>query len=1108
MLRRPMAALAGTAFSLLASSSAFAQTGNYQGFGDSRGYLNIVPPGQDGVLNALETIQAQAGTWPPHVIDQLSMYGDLVYNSPGLTEDRILEFFKDASFGVEEGNIERTYSPMAGVTIMRDATFGVPHIFGETRYATMFGQGYATAEDRLFLMDVLRHVGRGRMAEFLGPSEANLHMDREQLAVAPYKESDLTAQLEAIRTGSPDGEAMQLDLDAYIAGVNAYVAQARLNPTLRPAEYEALQIVLEDFVREDVVAIAALVGGIFGKGGGGELTNHCGLQRMEAELGSAATAREIFDDFHFSDDPEAPTTSRTYTPYMQDLGPVNPDANPEIDCATLQPIDPTGEPVLELLEDLEDGLGELGGLNLGGAGMSNAMLISGNHTKSGRPIAVFGPQTSYYMPQLLVEKDVHGPGIDARGVAFAGSDIYVQLGRGRNYAWSATSAGGDNVDQFVLKLCEPGGGPATISSMGYLRNGACVAIETYQHVQITKPSAGGLPGGPQLIFSWRVERSQHYGPLIARALLTDGTPVAVSTLRSTYQNELGSAIGFRKINDPDFMAGGYEAFREALGGGVDYTFNWFYIDAEDIGYQHSCKCPKRAPGVDPYLPAWGDGRFDWNGFLTLAEQPYELNPSEGYLTSWNNKQAPGFRANDRNFSYGPTYRSRMFDVRVEPLVAADDAVRTDMIDAMEDAGTCDLRGQDVLPVVLEVLGETAPVGSDPRAQEMRDRLADWVDAGSHRRDFDANGEYDDPQSPAIIDAWWPRLSRTIFDAASGHAFDNLGIGFDDGNRRGHVGSAFQDGSYGIVLKDLRQVLGMPVSGTLSRIYCGAGNLEDCRASLWASLSQAAADLQTEFASANVADWKRAVADEDVRHTAAGVAAVPAIHWINRPTFQQVVQTGSTDAFACQSSRGDIRSDLTLAIDGELGATVVALSKAKHVCGIADVDGAGITNAGAHLACYKAKTASGQPRHRPRTGTVASAFATGPIKLSSLNSVCVGAEVDGDISSTSTDGRECFRARLNGADASSSTVTVIDANGERRSEIVKLDSVCLPVSTPAGPISDASGELACFRTRRARGEESFAGREVTVVSELGTETRTLVKDDRLCVPARISIDALE
>jgi hypothetical protein len=89
------------AVGLLPLHSASAQTAAYRGSGDTGGFLNIVGPGQDGVLNGPETIQAQAGTWPPHVLDQLSMYGDLVYNAPGLTEDRIFEFFKDASFGVK-----------------------------------------------------------------------------------------------------------------------------------------------------------------------------------------------------------------------------------------------------------------------------------------------------------------------------------------------------------------------------------------------------------------------------------------------------------------------------------------------------------------------------------------------------------------------------------------------------------------------------------------------------------------------------------------------------------------------------------------------------------------------------------------------------------------------------------------------------------------------------------------------------------------------------------------------------------------------------------------------------------------------------------------------
>lgn len=104
-----------------------------------------------------------------------------------------------------------------------------------------------------------------------------------------------------------------------------------------------------------------------------------------------------------------------------------------------------------------------------------------------------------------------------------------------------------------------------------------------------------------------------------------------------------------------------------------------------------------------------------------------------------------------------------------------------------------------------------------------------------------------------------------------------------------IGSSFQDGTYGHINKDLRQVLGDSVQGRMSRTYCGNGNLATCRNMLWASLALTASDLTTEFSSANVADWKRTPDYEDVRHSAVGVTGVPAICWINRPTFQQVVQ---------------------------------------------------------------------------------------------------------------------------------------------------------------------------------------------------------------------------
>ncbi len=54
-----------------------------------------------------------------------------------------------------------------------------------------------------------------------------------------------------------------------------------------------------------------------------------------------------------------------------------------------------------------------------------------------------------------MEQSIHAPGgpqgppLDARGAAFLGTNLYVQLGRGRDYSWSATSAGQDIIDTFA-----------------------------------------------------------------------------------------------------------------------------------------------------------------------------------------------------------------------------------------------------------------------------------------------------------------------------------------------------------------------------------------------------------------------------------------------------------------------------------------------------------------------------------------------------------------------------------------------------------------------------------------------------------------------------------
>ncbi|HSC02843.1 MAG TPA: penicillin acylase family protein, partial [Solirubrobacteraceae bacterium] len=275
---------------VLACAFAPAAAAQVQPYGtnDYGGFRNILPPGQNGLDDVAQAAAFKAaGAYPPHANDQLGMYSGLTTAVP-ITESQIPQFYKDATFGVPAGDVAGTESPEPGVTIVRDSRFGVPHIYGDTRAALMFGIGYASAEDRLFFMDVLRHAGRGELAQFAGG--ANVGMDESVWQNEPYNEQDLTNQVNWGAANLPDGQQIMSDATNYIDGINAYIstAQSPLNAlTMMPAEYAAIGQPLgpQPFTVNDIVAIATLVGGIFGNGGGQQLSNAVLYEGLKAQFG-------------------------------------------------------------------------------------------------------------------------------------------------------------------------------------------------------------------------------------------------------------------------------------------------------------------------------------------------------------------------------------------------------------------------------------------------------------------------------------------------------------------------------------------------------------------------------------------------------------------------------------------------------------------------------------------------------------------------------------------------------------------------------------------------------------------------------------------------------
>jgi hypothetical protein len=100
------------------------------------------------------------------------------------------------------------------------------------------------------------------------------------------------------------------------------------------------------------------------------------------------------------------------------------------------------------------------------------------------------------------------------------------------------------------------------------------------------------------------------------------------------------------------------------------------------------------------------------------------------------------------------------------------------------------------------------------------------------------------------------------------------------------GSAYIDGWYGYVDKDLRTLLAVkPVPGAFSTKYCGGGDLAACRASLWAAFDAAGNELQATQGP-DPAAWRSDATKERIRF-APGILT-DTMRWANRPTFQQVV----------------------------------------------------------------------------------------------------------------------------------------------------------------------------------------------------------------------------
>lgn len=713
---------------------------------------------------------------------------------------------------LQAGDIEwpdwPTATPPSGpveVTIKRDA-YDVPHIYADDLYSLMYGNGYAQAQDRLFELDLLRHVGWGDAAAVVGAAQlgSDVEVHREL-----YSAEEIEAQWQA---ASPAAKSI---LQAYSDGVNRYMLEATARNEL-PGEFAALGHVPEPWTPQDSVASIIYLIGYFGVDGGHELGNLQRLAQLNDTLGPDQ-AWTAFQDLSWLRIDDSPTT-------------IHPDDRIINGCEDGLPREQTlhqwnldaarGAVILGVSEGtpgLPDpayaqsgerkGSGVFEGFHWG----SNALLVDGSHTDTGRPIMWGAPQMGYYKPPVPYQVGLHGAGFDATGIGVATAPGIV-IGRNADLAWSATSGIEDMTDIVELRLD---------GARSYLWDGETRAMDCHVIQHSTAPAPADLAAFPDVAPPMTYEQEVCRADGMPVVAINEDAGVAWAKRITTRGEELLGAFIWLGLAQSDSI----DDFRDRVAD-FPFTFNFHVAGMDSVAYIHTGDIPLRADGFDPRLPTPSGDAYAWRGEAYTGEMDvWAEDPSSGYFANWNNGPAFGWRAGDQRGLWGPVHRVHAEIRTVDAALASGPLDHGDVEAANWASARTDSLAGPFMPFLIQAAEDA---GSDEAAQALRD----WQAAGLPWRDGDGDGRYDD-----LAHAIWDRMYAEILELQR----DELGEFVHALQLDPRLAGDPHAGDHGEHNNPLATMY-KAIAGRSQHDWCRSDTAETCREALAAAMERVVADM--------------------------------------------------------------------------------------------------------------------------------------------------------------------------------------------------------------------------------------------------------------------------
>lgn len=667
----------------------------------------------------------------------------------------------------------------AAVTVQYDAQ-DIPHIRCAAANDCLAVQGYVHAHDRLFPMDFTRRVARSRLAELIGA--AGLEQDIQLRVLFTTREGhrledDLVAALKP---------ANRAQMDAYAAGVNAYLAELRTTPgAALPGEYAQLPFAITaadipDWTPEDSLAIGRFQAFQLSESIEQELANRV-FEQTYGPDGTHPDAGKMTAWIRAA----APRTERAHTLSPTSVGTVSTarasrpaslskrsaarsaaaasGATPDAWNGAVQRAAAQAAALKARLRPLDADVG------------SNNWVVSADKSATGKAMVANDPHLPLQYPPLFhlavltsTNPDDH---LDLAGGVFSGIPGAL-VGRGAHVGWGVTVVGYDVTDVYreqFLPQC-----PVTAPCV--LFKGAPVTVKVVPQTFRVRTAAGVVDAStvtnlgialPPAVFV-----VPHHGPIIEPP---DDGGVGLSVRWTGHESNTQDSAAINGLNTALDVAGAMESLKGFATGAQNFVLA---DDAGKIGYYPHALVPVRrfadinVVGRDdlirPWFPLPGDGSAEWGDGVHdcaaaapdpgcwIADDvlPQGTNPARGYYVTANSDPTFPSKTDDNDplahppylsFSFSDTtgFRATRIEQMLDAVIAAKGKVSVEDMEAIQ--------GDHVSRpgMLFNAYISRIPASAGPsELKSAQDVLAKWA----------ANG-YDcptgltgiDPASPAVTD---------------------------------------------------------------------------------------------------------------------------------------------------------------------------------------------------------------------------------------------------------------------------------------------------------------------------------------------------------------------